>query len=86
MYWTEGDTYQGNWQADLRSGKGTNYYDKTGVRFTGNFAKDKFNGEGTYFFKNGDRAELNYQNGIKEGKATFFGQNGEVIEANFVND
>ena len=55
--------------------------------YAGDFVKGKFEGNGRYFYENGDRYDGQWKNGIKHGIETIYYKNGTIkYEGNFVND
>lgn len=54
MIFSNGDTYEGMWQAGLKHGQGK-YIWRDGNVFEGHFWLDKREGEGSLFYPNGSR-------------------------------
>lgn len=48
-----------------------------GERYHGNWVNNKFEGQGTYFYKNGDIYSGNWKDGVKSGEGTFLFKNDE---------
>ena len=54
MYYTNGDTYSGQWMDDLPNGQGKMVYAKTGNTYTGGWLNGKRHGKGTMYFEMAD--------------------------------
>ncbi|MCJ1421144.1 hypothetical protein MMC32_007506 [Xylographa parallela] len=54
MYYTNGDTYSGEWEDDLPNGQGKMVYAKTGNTYTGGWLNGKRHGKGTMYFEVAD--------------------------------
>ncbi|MCJ1284158.1 hypothetical protein MMC26_003489 [Xylographa opegraphella] len=54
MYYTNGDTYRGEWVDDLPNGQGKMVYAKTGNTYTGGWLNGKRHGKGTMYFEVAD--------------------------------
>ncbi|MCJ1377984.1 hypothetical protein MMC17_001080 [Xylographa soralifera] len=54
MYYTNGDTYSGEWVDDLPNGEGKMVYAKTGNTYTGGWLNGKRHGKGTMYFEVAD--------------------------------
>ena len=70
----------------LRHGKGILYYKNGDIKYDGYFVKDKYEGTGKFFWKDGNFYDGQWLNGHKHGKGILFDKNGEIeYEGNFVN-
>ncbi|MCJ1399523.1 hypothetical protein MMC11_002725 [Xylographa trunciseda] len=54
MYYTNGDTYSGEWADDLPNGEGKMVYAKTGNSYTGGWRNGKRHGKGVMYFEVAD--------------------------------
>lgn len=78
LSFTERSLYAGNWENDLRSGRGT-YYDGKGSLYIGEWRNDKRHGRGSYFFGLKDWRE-------NEHTEFWLSQNSENYTGQFVDD
>ena len=70
---------------DLMHGKGKIYYKEGNVLYDGEFIKDKFDGNGTYFDKEGNYYKGKWKNGLKHGKGITYFKNGrKQYEGQFI--
>ena len=74
--------YDGNWNDDVREGKGTYYY-KNGNRYDGDWKNDKREGKGIMYYINGDKKMGDYLNGEPIGTHTIVYNNGEISSINY---
>ena len=47
---------------------------------------DNFNGQGTYYYKNGEKYEGEYKDAKKHGQGTYYYNNGNKYEGGFKNN
>ncbi len=80
--WSNGDSYEGKYLNNKRSGKGI-YIWSNGDRYTGDFKAGKRHGVGVYIWSNGDRYEGEYVNDERHGKGTYIWANGDRYEGDF---
>lgn len=78
----DGTTYEGEFQYDEKSGKGTIIYADGGV-YTGKFCENKKNGRGKYISPNGDIYEGGWEDGLFHGQGMYFCVNGDVYEGEY---
>ena len=55
-------------------------------RYEGQLKQDKMEGQGKYYFKNGDIYEGEFKNNKREGKGIYYMKNGNKYEGDFKND
>ena len=63
--------YLGEWKripSLTRHGRGLYYWENNNTYYVGQFEEDKFFGEGTFFYPNGDELHVTFKNGLIEGK------------------
>lgn len=80
--------YAGYWKEGWYNSEGRLYYeDGETVKLSGNFYKDKLNGHGKEFYKNGvNRYEGEWSNGALNGEGIWYWENGnKYYEGEFVN-
>ena len=61
------------------------YFDQQDIHYTGTIEKNKFNGDGTINFKNGDTYTGNFVDGRFNGEGTFTSHSGWHYTGEFVN-
>lgn len=84
--WTDGSTYEGFWENNLRNGTGTQEW-TDGELYEGAYKNDKREGYGIYTWSNGEQYKGGWKNDIRHGKGIIYDQNGEPIQAGeFEND
>ncbi|MGE0930230.1 MORN repeat-containing protein [Peijinzhouia sedimentorum] len=84
--WTDGSTYEGFWEKNMRNGTGTQEW-KDGELYEGAYKNDKREGFGIYTWSNGEQYKGDWKNDIRHGKGIIYDQNGEPIQAGeFEND
>ena len=54
MKYANGDTYDGNWEANFPEGQGTKVYGSTGNKYEGGWKKGRRHGQGTMHFEVAD--------------------------------
>lgn len=93
-FWNgKGDLYIGEWQADKRHGRGSYFFGITDwtenkysefwlsenvENFTGNFANDLYQGQGTYRWKDGQKYVGEFFANDKHGPGTFYYPSGTI--------
>lgn len=80
--WPNGDSYEGKYVNNERTGKGT-YVWANGDHYTGDFMAGKRHGVGVYVWANGDRYEGEYVNDERHGKGTYLWANRDRYEGDF---
>jgi hypothetical protein len=80
--WPNGDSYEGKYVNNERTGKGT-YVWANGDNYTGDFMAGKRHGVGVYVWANGDRYEGKYVNDKRHGRGTYVWANGDRYEGDF---
>mmetsp|Transcript_19640 Transcript_19640/g.36181 ORF Transcript_19640/g.36181 Transcript_19640/m.36181 type:complete len:737 (+) Transcript_19640:5078-7288(+) len=79
---TEGE-YEGEWQDDLRHGKGKMLW-PSGIRYEGNFKRDRrHNVTGKIWFGNGDTYEGEWVDDLMHGRGVYSSHNGKVYRGRF---
>lgn len=74
-----GDKYDGEWDDDMRNGKGTLIY-KNGGSYQGDWVNDKRHGSGVNKWPNGDKYEGEWKENKKHGDGTYtFRDGGQYI-------
>ena len=81
FYYSEGDTYLGEWVDGKQNGIGT-FSSKTGV-YVGDWKGGLQTGNGTAIYNNGNKYVGEFVNGFKEGHGKFEVSNGDVYTGNF---
>jgi uncharacterized protein (TIGR02145 family) len=81
----QGNSYEGNYDSDLRSGQGKMVY-KNGDVYSGNWYRDKKSGFGTMTYKNGNVYTGEWSDDKKSGKGKLVYANGTIQEGDFEND
>ena len=76
----------GYWENNKREKYGKFFNDKGKLIYEGDYKNDLKNGEGIYYYNNGDKYEGEWINGIREGKGIFYWKNGDKWEGYFHND
>ena len=70
-----------------KNGLGIDYDENGRVKYKGNFLDDEYNGEGTFYYPNGDYYKGNFIKGKKSGRGCDFYKNGKIkYDGKFVND
>ena len=77
--------YKGEFNKDIRKGKGEIFFKKNKESYEGEFEEGKINGIGIYTFKNGDIYEGQFKNGKMNGKGVFKWKSGEEYYGEYVN-
>lgn len=85
IYSVNGDKYTGEWQNDLKHGKGTYEWKKTGCLYDGDWKDDMRNGFGTYSVPRSDGTYQKqyaggWKNDRKHGYGTNFYEDGSYYE------
>ena len=52
----------------LKHGKGIEYYKNNNIKYDGDFVNDKYEGNGNYYYENGEYYIGQWFNGLKNGK------------------
>ena len=81
----DGYEYTGDFKDGCRQGKGVILY-KNGDKYDGEWANDKYNGKGIYYFHDGSTYEGGYKDDLKCGKGRYKFASGNKYEGNFEND
>jgi len=72
--------YEGQFRFMLRHGHGTLVYTVTGDKYVGQFANERFHGEGTRMWSDGSRHKGRWSAGMKHGYGTFTSDTGLTYE------
>ncbi|MBC8306319.1 MAG: caspase family protein [Pelagibacterales bacterium] len=79
--WTNGDSYNGEWQNGKRTGYGNLIFTlDNGDKYIGELYNNLWDGQGTYIYKAGDKYVGGYNNGKMEGQGTYTWVNGDKYE------
>ena len=81
FYYSRGDRYFGQWEADRQSGLGT-LVSQTGV-YVGEWEEGVQSGEGTARYNNGNNYTGQFRAGQKHGSGVFKASNGDVYTGQF---
>ena len=80
------ECYIGEMINGLKHGKGKLYYRNGIIKYDGDFAKDKFEGNGKLISKNGDYYIGQFVNGLRQGKGKLYDKNGKIKYDGDFND
>ncbi len=83
--WENGDTYEGYWKKNKRTGQGK-YIWATGETYTGEFKDDKRNGQGINTWADGDKYSGEWLDDMKHGQGTYVYTSGEKYTGEFKKD
>lgn len=83
--YSNGETYVGEMQGDLRTGQGT-YTWPDGRKYVGTFRNGLPNGHGIYTFRNGDRYEGDFVDNHRTGQGTYTWPDGRKYVGAFRDD
>ncbi len=64
MIYSNGNRYDGEWQADKKHGKGIFTFSSLGDSFYGEWVRNEEQGVGIYTFKDGSKERRDYRNGM----------------------
>ena len=79
--------YIGQFNNNLREGKGIIYYPNGNIVYEGDFVNDRFHGKGIFCWQEGEYYIGQFQNGKNHGKGTLYYKDGKIkYEGDFVND
>ncbi len=84
LTWSNGDSYDGDFFADIRTGKGLYIWAK-GNRYEGEFLDGKPNGKGIFIWVNGERYEGDFLYGKRTGKGVYTWADGSRYEGEFMD-
>ncbi|GAX09721.1 hypothetical protein FisN_19Lh191 [Fistulifera solaris] len=84
MTWTNGDVYEGNFENNLRNGKGTMVFaahpgDKSIGKYDGCWKNDMMHGRGFRRYTNGDKYDGEFCLGKRHGEGRFTYANGDMF-------
>lgn len=79
------NTYQGEWEDDLKNGNGKEIY-PDGSTYEGNFTKGKKNGQGKLYLLNGTLYEGTFKDDMIDGKGKIKWNNDKVCIGNWKNN
>ena len=69
-----------------KNGLGIEYYENGKIKYKGNFLDDEYNGEGTFYYPNGDYYVGQFIRGKKNGYGYIMRNNIKIKEGYFIND
>ena len=79
--------YIGQFNNNLREGKGIIYYPNGNIVYEGDFVNDQFHGNGIFCWVEGEYYIGQFQNGKNNGKGILYYKDGKIkYEGDFVND
>ena len=82
-----GVCYIGKWLNGMRHGKGSLYNRKGNTIYEGDFINDKFEGDGKYYWEDGQYYIGQFLNGLKHGKGIIYYKNGHIkYEGDFIKE
>lgn len=88
VYWVAGSRYTGEWQGNLKHGKGVLHY-KNADKYEGEFANDVRSGHGTYWVYESGKYRVEYSGSWlqneKNGFGVFYNAKGERYEGEWLN-
>lgn len=77
--------YEGLFKEDLKHGRGKEVFN-TGVVYIGDFANNKFDGNGELIWPNKNNYKGKFKNGFRHGKGEYHTQRGDHFKGSFLND
>lgn len=84
----DGTIYEGDWKHNMKCGRGT-LWKKRGKlivkEYVGEWKNDKMDGEGFFYFENGDTYHGNFQDGKQSGRGKYLFVNGSKYEGEYEN-
>jgi len=84
MLYTDGRTYEGEWENDLKHGVGVEVLANSN-RYEGEFLNGKPEGSGAFYWANGEFYEGDWKNGLKHGSGMWKGTKGESYTGEWKN-
>ena len=78
--------YVGYWDNGRQYNKGKVFDKNNNLIYDGEYKKGVREGNGIYYYQNGEKYEGKFRNGIREGKGVFFWKDGKRWEGYFKND
>ena len=85
MKYADGGKYEGNWEKDLRHGKG-NIIFSNGDKYIGNWKNNNMHGYGSYYYTDGNYYKGNFVKDLFQGNGTFYYANGNKYVGKFKDD
>ena len=86
MFWkSTGNTYEGDWVYDYRTGKGRFTW-ADGTYHEGDFVRGKYEGYGIHIYTDGYKYEGQFKDGKRHGKGVLTAPDGTAIEYYYEND
>ena len=86
MFWkSTGNTYDGDWVYDYRTGKGRFTW-ADGTYHEGDFVRGKYEGYGIHIYTDGYKYEGQFKDGKRHGKGVLTAPDGTAIEYYYEND
>ena len=76
--WNDGDTYEGGFEKNERSGYGVYRQHSHGTKKIGMWKKNNLDGPGEFHFHEGSKYIGNFRNDKFHGKGTIFDKNGNI--------
>ena len=81
-----GDYYVGPLNNYLPNGKGKRFTPKDKIRYEGNFFNGCEQGQGKWYWDNGEYYVGEFSNGFRHGKGAIYYPNGNIMEGDWVNN
>jgi hypothetical protein len=85
MTWPNGDTYEGDWRENFRTGKGK-YVWPNGVCYEGDFVKGSIEGNGKKIYTDGYVYVGQFKDDDRHGKGVLTAPDGTAVEYYYEND
>ena len=86
MFWkSTGNTYEGDWVYDYRTGKGRFTW-ADGTYHEGDFVRGKYEGYGIHIYTDGYKYEGQFKDGKRHGKGVLTAPDGTAVEYYYEND
>lgn len=83
---SNGDSYVGEWAYDLRDGSGTLTLKSSGLRYEGDWVRDKTHGQGRCAYPDGSVYEGEYRDDVRCGWGKMTYANGDAYEGEWEGD
>ena len=77
--YTKSEKYVGDWIKDEKHGHGKLYTNDDHLIYEGEFKENSLNGQGVYYFKNGDKYDGFWKKDKRSGNGTIYFANGKYI-------
>eukprot|EP00340_Litonotus_pictus_P002393 CAMPEP_0170516292 /NCGR_PEP_ID=MMETSP0209-20121228/2543_1 /TAXON_ID=665100 ORGANISM="Litonotus pictus, Strain P1" /NCGR_SAMPLE_ID=MMETSP0209 /ASSEMBLY_ACC=CAM_ASM_000301 /LENGTH=764 /DNA_ID=CAMNT_0010801111 /DNA_START=96 /DNA_END=2390 /DNA_ORIENTATION=+ len=81
-----GSGYYGQWEKNVKKGKGVSFNTGDVVIYEGEFDSNLMDGQGVFYFTNGDKIEATFVKNMREGPGTYYWKAGNVWKGGFKNN